>query len=112
MEKSRFYVGQKVVAVRDSKDGTVKKGAIYTIGYISECPKCKVLCVDIGIKDECDEMECCYCGCVWEEKIWLKRASYFAPIQTRDISIENSAELIRDLKESLTKTDAVELVTN
>ncbi len=44
-----WYIGQKVICIKDHSQGVVKKGEIYTIKGITKCVSCREVSLDIGI---------------------------------------------------------------
>jgi len=97
----KWYIGQPIVAIRNSKSGDVVKGKDYVIKAIitPEC-NCKELGFDIGIKSNSIKSVCADCGLSFFNLsgFLYKGETMFAPLD-QDIS-----ELTEILKQPLTKT--------
>jgi len=103
-----FHVGGKVVALADQRQGFFKKGDIFTVlGIVKSICKCKVPCLDIGLKKDfhADNM-CTACGETKVNRmssIMYFHAAFFAPLEEDEIS-DTSVE------EFLEKMEVAELV--
>lgn len=83
-----WYIGQPIVAIRNSFDRDVIKGREYTILQIVNSPcKCKELCFDVGIRLENSMRACADCGQRFYNTSGFshKGESMFAPLD-QDIS--------------------------
>lgn len=97
-----FYVGQKIVAIENQKDGDFKKGALFIVRGLEMCHKCKRWYIDIGrvIHTTNDGFEdICHCG---DSKIIYSKSmpewyssKLFAPIQEsfQSITLEKVLEI-------------------
>lgn len=89
-----FYVGQKVVYVGDG--GALPKGSVWTvIGLFRH--NCGHWAIDIGVKCEYHQWKSCgICNtttpCEWQN-VHVGRASSFAPIEERFISLAEVIEI-------------------
>lgn len=92
-----FYVGQKVVAIKDSQDGKAKRGIIYTVAL---CIQCKCGAWMVGIVELPAEYDSSYhnrCLNLYEHTgIYCRfgESKYFAPVQEefQSISLEKVIE--------------------
>lgn len=80
---SKFYIGQKVVAIKDHSQGIFKKGDEFTVLGIGEC--CNTGLVNINI--ECVSNLKCECGKIhigsWFDSVC------FAPIELSTTTFED-----------------------
>lgn len=98
-----FYVGQRVVAVRDSNCGKIKKGQRFIIAdMIPAYCSCREWLVDVGLVGNSPRCMCysCYSTMIWKDNTHWKNAAIFAPIDERTVSIpeslkEQAEEMIR-----------------
>lgn len=82
MNTPPFKVGQKVVALKDSRYGHFKKGGIYTVVGIKIFCKCGHWVVDIGAKTSVLEETCDDCGTKRDTNgIPWRSVEFFAPIE-------------------------------
>lgn len=86
MEKNNippFYVGQKVVAIRNHSTGLFKKGDTFNITgiFMSDC-SCKEWEVTVGVVTDKPKVCCAVCGETYEKKSYQSefKAYCFAPI--------------------------------
>lgn len=95
--ESKFYIGQKVIALRNSiSDNTIKKDAVYTVLEIKQM--CCMVCIRVT-----DSNENVSNFCVVHRQTFIVNGKFFdqnafAPIEEQSIS-------------SMTYEDAIELVT-
>lgn len=84
-----FYIGQKVVAVKDHSRKIFKKGDEFTVLNVLRACKCGVWFVDIGIAGVSRVGRCSDCGrdIPNGSDAWLIAASMFAPITSTFQSI-------------------------
>jgi len=45
-----FKIGKKVICIKTHSQGVVQEGKIYPILDLKECPQCKLLMIDVGVK--------------------------------------------------------------
>ncbi len=114
-----FYVGQRVVAVRDSNCGNIKKGQRFVISEIipAHC-SCRRWLVDVGIVGTNTYNTCytCHSTMKWKDNTHWKNPAIFAPIDERTVSIpeslkEQAEEMIRgkEIREETIKQPEKEL---
>ena len=85
---SRFYIGQKVVAIKDHSQGMFKKGDEFTILDITK--RCCRSLVDIGIKSIYETAICIDCRTVVKATPnALFTESCFAPIELSETTFED-----------------------
>ena len=84
---SNFYVGQKVVCIRDHSQGYVKAGHAYTIGAQRNCLRCGIHQVDVGVRRE--GMFLCVCNRLEPSSpiAWIN-AELFRPLDSLTEQIE------------------------
>lgn len=92
-----FYVGQRVVAVKDNIDRLFKKGDCFTVtGIIKSVCKCNDWDVNVGISKVSNSLECTVCKTIWENTTKYAWFSFrrFAPIEEnfQSISLEKVLE--------------------
>lgn len=81
---SKFYIGQKIVAIKDQSQGIFKKGDEFTVLSIKKC--CKYTLIDIGIKWGI-QSTICNCGNDYHGN-WFSDLS-FAPIELSTTTFED-----------------------
>jgi len=96
-----FYIGQKVVALKDGKRGGIKKGDVCTVVYQVQCTKCKVWVVGVAEAVGYAEGSGCKCGQpVWHlgYKNYCGNAKCFAPINpySNSVSLELAQEAVKE----------------
>lgn len=86
---SKFYIGQKIVAIKDHSQGIFKKGDEFTVRNIIK--SCCSYNVDIGIRRYHNTQSCVYCG-----KVYYKNTDTvtfdeccFAPIELSTTTFED-----------------------
>ena len=72
-----FYVGQKIVCIKDHSSGAVKKGQHFIVMNVEKF--CCDWLVDIGILNDHPSMECNYCGMKIMSQSFLFSQTLFAP---------------------------------
>lgn len=82
---SKFYIGQKIVAIKDHSQGVFKKGDEFTVFNIVKC--CEYL-VDIGLKNGIGSY-CSYCNKDISQNILFFNESRFAPIELSTTTFED-----------------------
>ncbi len=94
-----FYIGQKVVAVVDSKWGYFKKGKIYSVLNIKKC-NCGKWTIYIGLSMSGHRQICSTCLTIigYHGGPAFHGANFFAPIQYSNISKE-IAESVKEVSE-------------
>jgi protein-arginine kinase activator protein McsA len=97
-EGPRYKVGQRVVALSNSKPNSIQprvKGKIYTIDSILFCSGCGKQFLNFGtIADEgCDKYGTCSCGTKTDGRglVWTS-SIFYAPIDDIDSQIEKAIE--------------------
>lgn len=92
--EAKFYIGQKVVAVKDHIDGNFKKGDVFTVIDIRKgC--CNFEVNVINKKTPFGYQTCSKCDSMYDSDVIYHRETWFAPVQ--EIS-------------SMTYSDAIKLV--
>lgn len=78
---SQFKVGQQVIAVRNSDDGSFKKGDIRIVVKITSCPNCRRVKLAFG-GYVASNTHCSYCKCTYgfDGTDWFKSESW-VPLQ-------------------------------
>lgn len=84
-----FYVGQKVVAIKDHSQGAFRKGETFVVIEVIRCPcNCKYWVIDIGkIWTESEFSRCRICEHRIKGFLSYYNASCFAPIESQFHSI-------------------------
>lgn len=88
---SKFYIGQKIVAIKDHSQGKFKKGDEFTVfGFGNTC-SCGVICIDIGIKTVNSDLRCTTCGVVDTNLTGIHyfNETSFAPIELSSTTFED-----------------------
>lgn len=81
-----WYIGQPIVAIKDSNCGKIKKGQEFIIkGLMSTFCKCKIMHIDVGLEADMGRIQCLTCMTKWKSRILWKREELFAPLD-QDIS--------------------------
>lgn len=86
---SRFYIGQKVVAIKDHSQGIFKKGDEFTV--LSLHKGCCSNLVDIGINGIGKTRTCFVCMKTHLKEVsnWLFAERCFAPIELSETTFED-----------------------
>ena len=104
-----WYIGQKIVAIKDHSQGMFKKGDTFVIKGLRNCIcKCEIVEIDINIRDNSNMWECPVCkmdGIEYTDIYWFHE-DMFKPLE--EATDENELEKI-DISE-LTKILEKELV--
>jgi hypothetical protein len=77
-----FYIGQKIVAIRNHKQGRFKQGEIFTVTGITNCPVCGFIKINIGISNPLKLYNCSECGSDYMKE---NNAADFHPISFRPL---------------------------
>lgn len=110
-----FYVGQKVVAIEDSKKGFFKKNQEFVVIDIIQC-ECGKKYLSVGIVFEVPKWKqtsfCPECKKVHDAKDFRYHDSgYFAPLETYRESYSIAIQLVQELeqvdKAKITKKETV-----
>lgn len=95
-----FYIGQKIVAIRDHSAGLFKKGQEFTVLNLKESTcMCKDDLIDIGIKSPCGISYCRICEKETYSDIWWIKSRCFAPLETYGESYSIAIELVQELQQ-------------
>lgn len=90
---SKFYIGQKIVAIKDHSQGIFKKGDEFTVLAVREALcKCKRYDIHIGISTSDVYLEeCIYCEKIYHAKDynWWVDPIGFAPIELSTTTFED-----------------------
>lgn len=89
-----FQIGQEVVCIDDStfsngRKSPIKKGITYIVINIRECPKCKLVGIDVGIRNGFDTR--CHCGTSSNDAVWWISHKKFVPVdyaQNKEVTFE------------------------
>lgn len=96
----KWYIGQPIVAIKDSKCGKIKKGQEFTILGLKKCD-CKCgdhTIIDVGIKKtltnpESGLQECTRCGFIGKlDYVQWKNETLFAPL---DVDISELTKILK-----------------
>lgn len=90
-----FYIGQKVVAIKNHSQGLFKRDDDFVIRGLRKSGCCNIWLVDIGRKTSCGIIKCNGCGFAERSEIGWYAAKLFAPIESKfeSISFEKVIEL-------------------
>lgn len=94
--ESKFYIGQRVVAIRNHRDMYYKKGDIYVILNIKKTCCASVIKIKDNSKMDSEYVEC-HCGSIFCLGGIYVDEKNFAPVQEQQISnftFEEAIELV------------------
>lgn len=97
-----FYVGQKVVAIRDHSIGKYKKGDEFIVLNVKDCNcKCNYALIDIGFSAISIIDECNLCGLrkVNKDNIWWFGSKNFAPLESYRESYSIAIQLVQEMEQ-------------
>lgn len=96
-----FYVGQKVVAIKNHSQGRFKKGDEFIVKNIMDnfCKCCDTI-VDVGHSGIYGDIKCNTCGAIGMASFvdWYK-SSCFAPLETYGETYSIAIQLIQELEQ-------------
>lgn len=97
---NKWYIGQPIVAIKNSEFGNIKKNQEFTIkGLMGSTCKCKEVLIDVGISDFSCEMGsltiCGDCNLTEPKKDYImwKVETLFAPM---DIDISELTDILKE----------------
>lgn len=99
-----FYVGQKVVALRNGR--FLKKGQVVTVTAVANCPKCGEPHISVDIKHVINGVlfaPCadCFTDITTLHGIYLMGAArYFAPIEEYSDSMSIAMQLVQEIDQT------------
>lgn len=96
-----FYIGQKVVALKNMRQG-IKKGDVFPVKNIAKWPcNCTSWVIDIGYFDDCEKC-CCDCRTSIVKPIpgaLIISANNFAPLQQQKFPLMTFKQVVKKEKE-------------
>lgn len=105
--ENKWYIGQPIVAIKNSKYGNIKKGQEFTIKGLQKCScYCCEAFIDVGLLSDIpigSILRCDSCNISWirKDNIMWKHEAIFAPLD-QDIS-ELTDILKKPIKEFIDK---------
>lgn len=89
---SMFYIGQKILAIKDHSQGMFKKGDEFTVINVKkhQC-KCGFYVLNIGLKTSNNQIRCTVCKTIinnYTDINWFFEG-YFAPIELSTTTFED-----------------------
>lgn len=100
----KWYIGQPIVAITNSKCGNIKKGQEFTIKGIVQCScKCGGSLINVGMQAPFSPSTCYRCGLNVTEKTTVrwKHERLFAPL---DVDISELTDILKEpIKEYVEK---------
>lgn len=94
-----FYIGQKVVAIKNHSQGVFKKGDTFTVLGVSK--HCCKWCIEIGIQGM-GKWECSVCNVEHPHiKEWFMHADMFSPIQEQSYPLMTFSKIVEKEKEQI-----------
>lgn len=96
-----FKVGQKVVCIETHNLGHFKKGEIFILSGIKQCPNCKKILLDIGITVNYDIIVCGKCGLEKEND------NYFSSHRFKPLYETFADEVLENIKEQIEQEELV-----
>jgi hypothetical protein len=91
----KWYIGQPIVAIKNSNCGRIKKGQEFTIkGLMGSICKCGDVLIDIGLRSDHDGWGCFTCNTFrYSNNNYWKKERLFAPM---DIDISELTDILKE----------------
>jgi len=97
-----FYVGQKIVAIKDHSEFAFKKGDEFIVLDIKLTPCCKEQILDIGKTKGSDYSYCVKCDNLYRDwsNVWAFKHYMFAPLEEYSDSMSIAMQLVQEIDQT------------